>query len=324
MKYADNPKPRHSTSKPQSHNLCNSKRIDCNKTKSLYPSKQVSDNQRPCQTVCGKGTENKLLLQISEAREVSDFERILNSNAILSERARDNVWRSCLERKPSASVAPRPHSSYSLHTVSQTYHYLFKQHEESLQPLIDTYRRANAEQPCPPSSFLGNWYDNLKTLSEFYEDDEVLQEELEIINDRIIAEEVKTVEESQQSGKNKNFNVNLADLIGLHVTGENCAFLPNRDDTPEIDKGGEDEKEWLAPIMSANPDDQQDKDTNVDCLAQNLQSVNIDSDAKVPTITFSNCCDNCVTGELSANPDVVIHLTVPSANSIDESRPPMM
>ncbi|XP_053617722.1 uncharacterized protein LOC128679466 [Plodia interpunctella] len=321
MKYADNPKPRHSTSKPQSHNLCNSKRIDFNKTKSLNPSKQVSDNQRPCQSVCGKGTENRLLLQISEARGVSDFERILNSNAILNER-HGHVWRRC-EHKPSASVVPRPHSSYSLHAVSQTYHYLFQQHEESLQPLIDSYRRAHAEQACPPGSFLGpNWYENLKTLSEFYEDDKALQEEIEIINDRIIAEEVKA-EESQQSGR--NFNVNLADLIGLHVAGESCA-VPNRDDasSPELDKGTEEEKEWLAPIMSANPDDQQDKDTNVDCLAQTLKSVTIDSDATVPTITFSNCCDGCVTGERSTNPEVVIHLTVPSVNNIDESRPPMM
>lgn len=326
MKYADIPN-RHSISKP--HNLCNNTRIDVYKTKAFNPSKQVGDNKRPCQTVrCGKETENKLLLQISEAQEVSDFERILNSNAILTERAHRHVWRGCFAHKASASVVPRPRSSYSLYAVSEAYHFLFKQHEDSLQPLIDSYRQANAEQNIAPGSLLGNnWQENLKDLSEYYEEDQALKKEIETITDRLITEEIKAVKEPQEVTKGKNFNVNLTDLIGLHVTGESFTPTPNRDDvsSPDVEKSTEEDKEWLAPSMSANSDDQnQHKDSNVDCLAQNLNSVKIDSDAKVPTITFSNCCDGCVSGELTNNSDVVIHLTVPPVDSVNESRPPMM
>lgn len=76
--------------------------------------------------------------------------------------------------------------------------------------------------------------------------------------------------------------------------------------------------------MNANSDDRGKDDPNVDCLAQNLDSIKIDSDAKVPTITFSNCCDGCAKSDSPDNSDVVIHLSVPSVDSINEARPPMM
>lgn len=309
MKYADKPKLRHSTS---------NRRVD-NKTK-LSSSKQV-DNKRLCESVCGKETENKLLVQISEAEQVSDFERILNSNAILSER-QGHVWRGCAAHTPSAAVVPRPRSAYSLYTVSQTYHYLFQQHEETLQPLIDEYRQANAEdKPCPQNSLLNkNWYENLQGLSEFYEDDQDLKKEVETITDRIITEEVRP-DAGEPSKNHKYFNVNLADLFGLRVNGE--GFSPCRDDlglSPDVEKA--DEEEWRTS-MNANSDERQNPPESVDCLAQNLSSVKIDSDATVPAITFSNCCDGCARSEVPDNTNVVIHLAVPSIDS-DEARPPMM
>lgn len=313
MKYADELK-RHSTSKSANQN----------KTKTRNPPKQVSD-KRLCHTVGGKETENKLLVQISEAEQVSDFERILNSNAILCERAHGHVWKRRLANAPSAAVVPRPRSSYSLYTVSQAYHYLFRQHEESLQPLIDQYRQDNAENKTEvPDSLLGkNWYENLQDLSEFYEDDQALKKEIETITDRIVSDEVKA-----DDRKNKNFNVNLTDLIGLRVSGDGFSPVLSRDEfgpSPDVDKlEGDDEKEWLYPIMNANSDDSGQDNPNVDCLAQNLNSVKIDSDAKVPTITFSNCSDGCAKSDSPNNSDVVIHLTVPSVDSIDETRPPMM
>lgn len=328
MKYADEPKSKHSTSKPPQNRY--NRRIDVNKTKHCNPPKQVSDNKRLCDTAgCGKGTENKLLLQISEAEQVSDFERILNSNAILCERVRGHVWHGCVApHKRSASVLPRPRSAYSLYTVSQTYHYLFRQHEESLEPLIEQYRQANTEENKPPPSILqNNWYENFQNLSEFYEDDQVLRKEVETITDRIITDEINTVTDCHQASKrNKNFNVNLAGLIGLHLTGERLS--PSREDlgpSPDVDKADAENEEWLAPSMSANSDDRDPQnDTNVDCLAQNLDSVKIDSDAKVPTITFSNCCDGYARSDLPNNKDVVIHLAVPAIDSINEARPPMM
>lgn len=261
---------------------------------------------------------------------MTDFERILNSNAILCQRVRSHVWHGCAApQKRSASVLPRPKSAYSLYTVSQAYHYLFRQHEESLEPLIEQYRQSVAEEKKPPTSLLEkNWFENLQDLSEYYEDDEKLQEEIETITDRIVAEEVKTVEEHYQAGKrNKNFNVNLADLISLNVNGERLS--PGREDhgpSPDIEKtDAENEEEWLAPSMSANSDDHDTQhDNNVDCLAQNLDSVKIDSDAKVPTITFSNCCDGYARSDHPNNKDVDIHLAVPAIDSIDEARPPMM
>ena len=330
MKYADEPKSRHSTSKPP-QNVYN-RRIDVNKTKHCNPPKQVGDNKRLCDTAgCGKGTENKLLLQISEAEQVTDFERILNSNAILCERVRSHVWHGCVAPpKRSASVLPRPKSAYSLYAVSQTYHYLFRQHEESLEPLIEQYRQSNTEKNKPQPSILEkNWFQNLQNLSEFYEDDQELREEVETITDRLVADEVKTVEEQHQASnkRNKNFNVNLADLISLNIHGERLS--PSRENhgpSPDIEKAGAvNEEEWLAPSMSANSDDRDSQnDTNVDCLAQNLGSVKIDSDAKVPTITFSNCCDGYARSDLPNNKDVDIHLAVPAIDSIDEARPPMM
>lgn len=311
MKYADNPKPRHSTSK-------SNRRID-SKTK-LNLSKQVGDNKRLCESGYGKETENKLLVQISEAEQVSDFERILNSNAIQSER-QGHVWRGCAAHTPSAAVVPRPRSTYSLYTVSQTYHYLFRQHEESLQPLIDEYRQTTAEdKPCPEHSLLNkNWYENLQDLSEFYEDDQDLKQEVETITDRIITEEVSS--ESKDPNKHhKYFNVNLADLFGLRVNGE--GFSPSHDLGPSPDVEKADEEEWRTS-MSANSDERQNPQENVDCLAQNLNSVKIDSDATVPAITFSNCCDGCARNDKPDNTNVVIHLAVPTIDS-DEARPPMM
>lgn len=330
MKYADEPKTRHSTSKP-AENVYN-RRIDVNKTKRCNPPKQVGDNKRLCDAAsCGKGTENKLLVQISEAEQVTDFERILNSNAILCERVRSHVWHGCVAPpKRSASVLPRPKSAYSLYAVSQTYHYLFRQHEESLEPLIEQYRQSNSEKNKPQPSILEkNWFQNLQNLSEYYEDDQELREEVETITDRLVADEVKTVEDQQQANnkRNKNFNVNLADLISLNINGERLS--PSREDhgpTPDVEKtDAENEEEWLAPSMSANSDDRDSQnENNVDCLAQNLDSVKIDSDAKVPTITFSNCCDGYARSDLPNNKDVEIHLAVPAIDSIDEARPPMM
>ncbi|KAM3964049.1 LOW QUALITY PROTEIN: uncharacterized protein ACR2FA_002096 [Aphomia sociella] len=327
MKYADNPKPRHSTSKP-TQNLCNSKQIDVNNTKSSNPSKQVSENKRLCQTVgCGKETENKLLLQISEAEQVSDFERILNCNAILSERSHGHVWRGCLACKSSASVAPRPRSAYSLYAVSQAYQYLFQQHEESLQPLIDNYRQANTEQKplrgvcwTTPGTITYKVFLNFTKTTKRYKT-KSKQSPIALYLRR------SNLHEVNQPSRSKNFNVNLAGLIGLHVNGESCTPVLNCDElgsSPDVDRGPEDEKEWLLPIMSANSDDQnKDKDSKVDCLAQNLNTVKIDSDGQVPTITFSNCCEGHARNDLPSNTDVVIHLTVPALDSIDECRPPM-
>lgn len=332
MKYADNPKPRHSTSKP-SQNLFNSKRVDSNKTKHYNPHKQGSNNKRLCQTIaCGKETQNQLLLQIREAEQVSDFERILNTNTIFCDRTKRQLWR-CFNatHKTSSSVVPRPRSTYSLYAVSQAYHYLFHQHEESLQPLINEYRQTNFEKQtvCPPASLLGhNWYDNLQDLSEFYEDDKVLKKEIDSITDRLIAEEVKASKEPQviPDKRINNFNVNLADLIGLHVDGESCTH--NRDVlglSPDVDRKEESNKEWLSPIMSANIDNQlnSQNEVNVECITQSFESVKIESDNHVPAITFSNCCDSFIKNDLPKTTNVVIHLTVPSVDIIDESRPPM-
>lgn len=320
MKYADNPKPRHSTSS-KSLNFSNHK-IDGSKTKLSNLPKQVADNKRLCESVGGKETENKLLVQISEAKQVSDFERILNSNAILSER-QGHVWRGSAANTSSASVVPRPRSAYSLYTVSQTYHYLFQQHEESLQPLIDEYRQTIAEdKKTNQNSLLNkNWYANLQDLSEFYEEDQDLKKEVETITDRIISEEILS-DNKEPNKHQKYFNVNLADLFGLHVNGE--GYSPFRDDlglSPDVEKA-EKEGEWQTS-MSANSDDCQNSPQNVDYLTQNLSSVKIDSDATLPTITFSNICDGCARSEKPDNTNVAIHLAVPSIDS-DEARPPMM
>ncbi|XP_061722189.1 uncharacterized protein LOC133528754 [Cydia pomonella] len=298
MKYAD------------THSTSTQNRIDShNKTKSSNPPKQVGE-KRLCQTIGGKETENKLLVQISEAEQVSDFERILNSNAILCER-RGHVWRSVAA--PTPASAHRPRSSYSLRAVSQAYHYLFRQHEDSLQPLIDHYRQTLAAD----NESLGNNLDNLNDLQEFYEDDHTLKKEIETATDQFITEEIQ----EEPRGKRGNFNVNLAGLIDLHVTGEACSPVPHEiDPLPDVDRGTDDEEEWLALSMSASDDQQENRDS-VDCLAQNLNSVKL-SDAKVPTITFSNCSDGD-RSELPNNKDVVIHLAVPSIDCIDETRPPM-
>lgn len=306
MKYADNPKTRHSISKTVSNH-----RLD-NKTK-INP-KQV-ENRRLCETIGGKETQNKLLVQISEAEQVSDFERILNSNAIQSER-QGHVWRGCGDNASSAAVRPR--SSYSLFTVSQTYHYLFRQHEEALQPFVDEYRQANADDGHPPqNSFINqSWFENLHDLSEYYEDDQDLKKEVETITDRIISEEIT---QKKPNKNHKYFNVNLADLFDLEVTGEGCS--PYHDDlgpSPDVEKENE---EWRTS-MSANSDNHQNPQ-DVDCLAQNLDSVKIDSNATVPTITLSNCCDGCARSEQPNNTNVVIHLAVPTIDS-DETRPPMI
>ncbi|XP_050671212.1 uncharacterized protein LOC126969708 [Leptidea sinapis] len=283
---------------------------------------QVS-GKRLCQKVGGKETENKILLQISEANQVSDFERILNSSAILYERSHSHVWRRNVAiHSSSAITTPRPRSSYSLRTVSQAYHYLFRQHEESLQPLIDKYRRDNTDLKNPPVQ--SNWYQNLQELSEFYEDDKDLRDEIEAITDRIIVDEVS---EGEQTTTRSNFNVNLAELFGLNVNGE-CISPTNREEQSQspIDKIGNLTEEWLEPIMNSQSDDRKRDsiDSNVDCLSKNLNSVQIDCDSNVPSITFSNCSEGHSRVDKTNNKDVVIHLAVPAIDNADESRPPMM
>lgn len=286
------------------------------KTKYCNPLKQVSDNRRQRQAAPGAtGTANRLLLQINEAEQVDDFERILNSNAILRVRAQGNLWRRAEADVPSASVRARPRSTYSLRSVSHAYQHLFKQHEDSLQPLIESYRRAAAAAapPCPPQSLLVRpWYEDLKDLSEFYEDDSALKREIETITDRIVAEEVKAIEEASPS-RTRNFQVNLAGLIGLRVHGETLS--------PVHQDGDDDEgKEWLTQSMSA---DDSSKQEAIEHLAENLNEVTLDSDEKLPKITFSNCCEACPRTEQPNSAGVVVHLTVPSVQS-DEARPPMM
>lgn len=270
-------------------------------------------------------------MQISEAEQVSDFERILNSNAILCERVHGQVWPGIVAaQKRSASVLPRPRSAYSLYAVSQAYHYLFRQHEESLEPIIEQYRQAEAEKTEEQPSILEkNWYNNLRHLSEFYEDDQVLKKEIDVVTDSLITHEVKAVEKLKFNQRNRNFNVNLTDLIGLHLTGESLSV--SRGDyyglLPDVNKSGgtEDEGEWPPTIMSANSDDgQSQSDNKVELLAQKLDSVKINSDAKLPSITFSNCCDGFTRSDLSNNNEVIIHLAVPTIDSVDEARPPIM
>lgn len=326
MTYADNPRLKRSTSKQNTNNY--SMRID-NRTKSSNL-KQVCD-KKLCQTIGGKETENKLLLQISEAEQVSDFERILNSNAILWERAHGHVWRSSVAaHTPSASLLPRPRSTYSLRTVSQAYQTLFRQHEESLQELIDRHRQetTNKNKNATTSLLENSWYENLQGLSEFYEDDQALQKEIETITDRIISDEVRVAEAGQTTTRS-NFNVNLAGLIGLYVNGEGVSptFLEDRGPSPEVERIDDCEvKEWLEPSMSGQPDKytKDNSDSGIDCLAQNLNTIQIDCDGNVPTITFSNCCDTRSQNDIPTNSEVVIHLAPPSIESVDEARPPMM
>lgn len=337
MKYADESgNQKYSTSARHRSPLCYVERKD----NPLSLPKQGSVNKKLCQADArGKETENKLLLQISEAEQVADFERILNSNAILSERARGHVWCARGARHPPSTAEVRPRSSYSLRAVSDAYHYLYQRHHESLQPLIEKYRRgfdqSNNYQDAPQSILGRNWYDELQDLSEFYDEDKTLQKEIEVITDQIITDEVKATEQSDSA--NKNFNLNLASLISLHVTGDSVVPLSDRDESrppSDIDHNCNDHqtndgKEWLAPIMSSNSDEsrqnsQEANDGNVDNLAQSLSSVIIQDNASVPTITLSNCCDNCSRSNLPNNTSLTIHLTVPSIQSIDESRPPIM
>lgn len=320
MAYADN-MITHSTSKRNSnYNI----RSD-NRAKYSNP-KQVGE-RKLCHSASGNETENKLLLQISEAEQVSDFERILNSNAILSEHAHGHVWRGYkADLPPSAALLPRPRSTYSLQTVSQVYHYLFYQHEENLQPLIEKYRENKPESN--KSSLLDkNWFEHLQNLSEFYEDDQILHKEIESITDRIVAEEVRSVD--AKATKN-NFNVNLSGLIGLNINGEGVPSS-SRDElgvSPDLEKiETTEDREWLALSMTDNFNERQQSQGNstiVDCLAQNLNKIEIDCNKNVPKITFSNCCDAATRNDSADKTDVVIHLAVPSIDSINESRPPMM
>ncbi|XP_047517378.1 uncharacterized protein LOC125057642 [Pieris napi] len=295
--------------------------------------KDMVRDKRLCQSIGGKETENKLLLQISEAEQVSDFERILNSNAILwkqtASRTHGHVWQRNATHTP-ISFTSRPRSSYSLRAVSQAYHFLFRQHEESLQPLIDKYRKndLNDHKDASASLLESNWFENLQDLSEFYEDDPILQREIETITDRIITEEVKPSEEEQTTTRSL-FNVNLAELFGLHVNGDRVSPTYREEQGPSSVtdiKEHSDGKEWLDPIMTSNPNNRshsEEGDSGVDCLSQNLTAVQIDCDTNVPTITFSNCCEGRSRTDIPNNTNV-IHLAVPTIEDSDESRPPMM
>ncbi|KAG7303321.1 hypothetical protein JYU34_011810 [Plutella xylostella] len=270
MRYADDPTL--SSSKRRSR-LCNEH--DTYHTKSSNPLKQVRGNRKLCDTLGESGTENRLLLQISEAEQVADFERILNSNAILWSRSVGPAWRS--------ADSPRPRSGYSLPAVTRAH--------------LALTRDLLLAAPAPPAPA------DLRDLSLYYDDDVALQRELSAAADRAAAAAAAAAEPL------RNFNVNLACLLGLQLG--DCSPAPPH------------EKEWLEPSMSAD-DKRQDKLDCVDKLAQNLNSVKIDGNEKVPTITFSNCCETRSGSEATDNKSVEIHLAVPSVDSGVEARPPAM
>lgn len=212
-------------------------------------------------------THNRLLLQISEAEQVADFERLLGVNAIL--------------------YRPRPSSVYSLRAVTRAHHLLFRRHLDELRPLIEQYRRLRG---CPPLAHpapapLTTLYD----LSTFYDDDDALRRQLELVTDGIVAEQLR-------AGRER--------LAHTAVVGRRALCSPEG---------------WLAPSMSADRDEAAD---HVEEVVRSLDSVSL-QDGGVPAITFSDCSEQKARDPPAAAPRT-IHLTVPSVNSVDESRPPLL
>lgn len=313
MKFAETPK--HSSITKSLHNNFDNK----TQSKQTNPFKQVTGKRKTTQV---RETENKLLRQISEAEQVEDFERILNHNAILSHRSRGRSWRQVAGDW--SAGASRPRSAFSVNAVTDAYYYLFKQHEEALEPLIEHHRNKEHHTPLgsPPHSILSNdWKQEVRHLAHFYDDDEEIKLEVEAITERVITDEL----EKEPPRPSRNFNVNLAGLIGLHVTGETCSPLHARSDsvTPDVDRSEGEEKEWLTSSMSSDDKSAPQDQRSVDNIAHKLKGVSLEGNGDVPTITFSNCCDNRVKGEAPGNQDVVIHLGVPSIESGVEARPPM-
>lgn len=232
---------------------------------------------------------NRTLIEIREAKQASDFQRILGSNAILFGTARSLASPLFTEMYSDAPLddavsRKRPSSSYSVWNVSETYNYLFQRHLDSLKTVLGDRLDDGLSLDSPNSVTVRDerLYEELYNLSEYY--DEVCPPKR---TESARAEVTPVVRNCAN-----NFNVNLSDLISL---GE-CV----QDDS----------------LIMSTPDE----DLELERRIRQLRLTKSD----VPAITLTECREPSTPSPVPHNIDDSFTLNVPSVEcDVAESRPPL-
>lgn len=288
-------------------------------------------NHRGCykDNVCCRGlcnarplhVQNKTLAQIREADKVSDFERILNSNAILFGATHSHVRAVPAEMFSDVftndGAAPlrnaRPLSSYSLLNISETYDFLFQRHLDSLKATPD--RKLSVELEDLDERL----YEELYNLPEYYDEDYLTLDALgcAVSNAGVVADDT-------HGNCTNNFNVNLSDLISADKYdratddgGREGAETPSE----RIVDTAADASRWKKPIMSST-----DREEAIGDLERSLCELSLEQESRVPTITLSECENSSGASRVSPrrSDGGSFGLTVPSMDcDIAESRPPL-
>lgn len=234
---------------------------------------------------------SKTLAQISEADKVSDFERILNSNAILFGARYTTAIADPASAEMFSDVSEgdrrRPLSSYSLLNISETYNDLFQRHLDSLKTVPS--RKFSVESNVSE----GRMYEDLYNLPEYYDEDYIPIDQIVECSDDV----------KSSCCVSSNFNVNLSGLISGkddRVTDEEWPFSMN------------------APGKS---------DADIGELERSLCQFHLDerdsSGREVPQITLSECPQCPSSKTPNRRMDNSFSLTVPSVDCDVESRPPV-
>lgn len=293
--------------------------------------------------------ENKTLIQIREARKVTDFKRILSSNAILCGAVRSQASAQLSEMLSDATVntsfsVKRPQSAFSVWSVNNTYNFLFQSHLDSLQSVVNH----KVSEKTSDNKFYNNFRDSsenrvsvtephlfeeLYNIPEYYQQtDLIFPVSKKVLPNKPLCKKdssVVSVVSEPANGCLNNFNVNLSYLISAGNKNDNTSIntsgeVINSDSCLEniSGKGGE-----TTISMSTT----QQQGTLSHCLTnkRDLCLAEIDrslceldiNKADVPQITLSECRE---IPSLQANlqPGQSFNLSVPSVECCVESRPP--
>lgn len=293
--------------------------------------------------------ENKTLIQIREATKVTDFKRILSSNAILCGAVRSQASAQLSEMLSDATVntsfsVNRPQSAFSVWSVNNTYNFLFQSHLDSLQSVVNhrfseknsdnkfynKYRDSSENRVCVTEPHL---FEELYNIPEYYQQtDLIFPVSKKVLPNKPLCNRdssAVSVVSEPPNGCVNNFNVNLSDLISAGNKNDNTPINTSGEVINSNSRleniGGKGE----ATTISMSTTQQQGtlshclnnkRDLCLSEIDRSLCELDINK-VDVPQITLSECRQIPSLPE-NLQPGQSFNLSVPSVECCVESRPP--
>lgn len=295
--------------------------------------------------------ENKTLIQIREARKVTDFKRILSSNAILCGAVRSQASAQLSEMLSDATVntsfsVNRPQSAFSVWSVNNTYNFLFQSHLDSLQSVVNhrvsektsdkfysKYRDGSENRVSVSEPRI---FEELYNIPEYYQQtDLIFPVSKKVLPKKLLCnkESPATSNDSEPAiGCLNNFNVNLSDLISAGNKSDNTSINTSGEVINCDSRLGNISGKGEETTISMSTTQQQGTlshclNNKRDCLAEIDRSlceldININiNKVDVPQITLSECRE-IPSHSTNLQPGQSFNLSVPSVECCVESRPP--